>query len=329
MSKTKFRSTPDYRVVSTFAKKEDVDALLAELQAAGYKNDGDQIGVHHGEQGKDFIDPDGSRHGLFARLSRMVQRLPSWEASMLEQVEDALNSGQYVASVLTDGGQKQRKQIGAIMGKHTNQRIYYRGNYSMEIIREATDVTNNKWSQQVVNIEPFEIALADAPDFLGKWQQDAKRAYKEQGLIQAALNQSVEENPQFRYVNIGRWSSDAAFTGEGEQFLYRQAVEQVGYETTQQEHVYVINFMEVSADQADAFVEKWPEMSLPIAEMDGFIWATLYRAVDPNSRFQFVNYAQWHSAESHKEFVDQLVSPPAGVTIHSGIYRIALVSTPN
>ena len=326
MTKSQFRATPDYRVVSTFETQDNVNALRDELQTAGFKDDGNAIGVHHGDTGKQFIDPDGSRHGFFARLYRAVQRLPSWEASMLEQVEDALNNNHYVVSVLTDGSPQQRLKVRDIMQKHTQQRIYYRGLYSMEILREATDVTGNQWSQQVVQIEPFAIDLAAAPDFLSKWQQEARQAREHQGLIQARLNQSVQEGSQFRFVNMARWASTAAFIGEGNQNLYRQVVEQVGYETDYQDHVYVINFMEIDPDEADTLAERWSEISSSVAQMDGFVWATLYRAVDPNAPYQFVNYAQWDSAEAHRLFAQQMAEPPAGVTIHSGLYRVALTS---
>ena len=149
MEKAPLGSKPDFRVVGTFQSGGVVEALLADLQSAGFAADGHVIGVHHGEQGKKFIDPSGSQHGILGRIVRATQRLGSWESSMFEQVEEALNAGHYVVSVLTDDSEHQRLTVREIMQQYTDQAIYYRGQYSMEILRRAGEskVVSNKEEQ--------------------------------------------------------------------------------------------------------------------------------------------------------------------------------------
>lgn len=331
MSKTEFRASPVYRVVSTLTTKADVDAMVKELQAVGFKNDGNMIGIHHGESGKDFIDPDGSRHGFFARLTRARQRLGSWEASMLEQVDEALNAGQYVTSVLTDDSQQQRTLIRDIMKKYANRTIYYHGYYSMEILYQPQNVTNSQFSGQVMQIKPLEIKLEEAPDLLRNWQQQTEQTRQHPGFIQARLHQSIQEDPQFRFVDMARWGSAKAFSSAfgtvDKAYLYQQVVEQVGHEAEYQTHVIIINFMAVAAEAVDSLVGQWSQISETVAQTEGFISATLYQAVDPENQFQFVNYAQWDSAEAHRKFRQQLTAISDKVTIHSGMYQAALVST--
>ena len=330
MSKTQFRTSPNNRVVSTFKTKADVEAMVKEIQAAGFKNDGHTIGIHHGEEGMDFIDPEGSRHGFFARLTRARQRLGSWEASMLEQVEAALNSNQYVASVLTDSSQKQRMFIRDIMKKYTSQTIYYQGNYSIEILQKACTNEDNPLSEQVMLIRPFDIKVEETPSFLRSWQQETEQLKQQQGLIQGRLHQSIQKDPRFRFVNMARWVSPTAFSalfGEVDTpHLYQLAVEQVGHETEYQDHVIIINLMKVAMREVGSFAEYWSQISESVAQQAGFISATLYQAIDPAARFQFVNYAQWCSIEAHAKFRQQLAVTPDTVTTHSGIYQVALVS---
>ena len=96
---TSFKLLPMNRVVSAFETREDAETTIAALVEAGF--DKDAIGLHHGEEGEDFIDPDGSKHGFLTRLTRQYQRLSGPEARLLEMAEDVLNAGHYLLSVHT------------------------------------------------------------------------------------------------------------------------------------------------------------------------------------------------------------------------------------
>ena len=133
---TSFKLLPTNRVVSAFETREDTDTALATLLEAGFSEDA--VGFHHGEEGKAFIDADGSRHGFLARVTRQYQRFSGPEASLLDMAEAALNAGHYLVSVLTDGSEMQQAKAREAMAPHTNHTIFFCGRFTIEILKIGT-----------------------------------------------------------------------------------------------------------------------------------------------------------------------------------------------
>lgn len=74
-------------------------------------------------------------------------------------------------------------------------------------------------NQQLTVIVAYEVAYEDCDRFLDSWEK-ANDCLKEQpGFISTALHRAISANPDFRFVNVGRWESADAFRaatqGEG------------------------------------------------------------------------------------------------------------------
>ena len=59
-----------------------------------------------------------------------------------------------------------------------------------------------------------------------------------------------------------------------------------------------INTFEIAPDAVDTFCERWIDRSRHMRDADGFISATLYRAVNGDARFKLVNVSDWTSPEA-------------------------------
>ena len=132
-SDERFHLLPYNRVVSAFESQVEVDAVLAALAEVNFSRD--KIAVHHGEEGLNFIDPDGSKHGFLTQLIRAYERLDgSSEAKLLNQAEDALKAGHYVMSVWTGGSGAEQKTVQNIMKPHTDYYIFYCARFTIRIL---------------------------------------------------------------------------------------------------------------------------------------------------------------------------------------------------
>lgn len=129
---SEFRLLPTNRVVSAVKTQEEIDVVKSALLEAGF--DEEKIVTAHGEEGKDFVDPDGSRHGFLAHLTRQFQRTSGPEADLLDQAEEALDAGHYLISVLTDGSELEQVQARNAMSPHTHYAIFYCGKLTIYVL---------------------------------------------------------------------------------------------------------------------------------------------------------------------------------------------------
>ena len=61
----------------------------------------------------------------------------------------------------------------------------------------------------------------------------------------------------------------------------------------------LINPFEVPEEQGDGeFLASWQKAADYLSAQPGFVSTRLHRAVSPNSRFRFVNVAEWESPEA-------------------------------
>ncbi|MCP4420609.1 MAG: hypothetical protein GY805_28720 [Chloroflexi bacterium] len=124
---------PTNKVVTVAPTESDLNELVAALEAAGFNDE--QIYIHHGEIGKAYVDPDGSRHGFLGQLIRKYQRLAGQEARMLEMAEKGLEAGHYLVGVQTNGREEQWRQVGDIMKEHTQQSIFFCSPITIHVIQ--------------------------------------------------------------------------------------------------------------------------------------------------------------------------------------------------
>lgn len=123
---------PKKAVISVFSNQAALDSVMGALQQAGFA--ADKLQYKHGEEGLRLIDPDGSHHGLWARLLRSYQRLAGMEARLLEEVEAALKHGEYAMRVDTDGSETQRATALHTMLLHTDKSIFYTGTGTITVL---------------------------------------------------------------------------------------------------------------------------------------------------------------------------------------------------
>ena len=99
--------------------------------------------------------------------------------------------------------------------------------------------------------------------------------------------------------------------------------------------VTLVNVFEVQPDKLEWFLEGWRERARLMSEQPGFRSLRLLRALSAGARFQFVNVAEWDSADAleaataHGEFQEsaQRAVEDLGVIAHPGIYRVAIEVT--
>ncbi len=123
---------PTNKVVTVIATRDEVDMAVKDLVAAGFGED--VIYIHHGEQGKNYIDADGSRHGFLSSVIRKYQRLQGTEKRMLEDAEAGLEAGQYLIGVQTDGREEQQIAARDALTPFTKNNIYFCGRFTIMIL---------------------------------------------------------------------------------------------------------------------------------------------------------------------------------------------------
>ena len=64
--------------------------------------------------------------------------------------------------------------------------------------------------------------------------------------------------------------------------------------------VTLVNVFEVADGRDDEFVRLWQDVTRYVETQPGFVSARLHRTITPESRFRFVNIAEYESAESFK-----------------------------
>jgi heme-degrading monooxygenase HmoA len=93
------------------------------------------------------------------------------------------------------------------------------------------------------------------------------------------------------------------------------------------EPLTLINVFEVPSNEADRFIAGWEKTRDYLATQPGYIDTALHQAVRPDAEFQFVNVAQWRSAQ---EFMAAIQSPGflesaaglAGYRSHPSLYQV-------
>jgi heme-degrading monooxygenase HmoA len=69
-------------------------------------------------------------------------------------------------------------------------------------------------------------------------------------------------------------------------------------QTPDTEPITLINVFEISPDDVEHFLQEWRERAQFLRRQPGFRSLRLHRALNPDSRFQLVNVAEWGSAQA-------------------------------
>jgi heme-degrading monooxygenase HmoA len=99
--------------------------------------------------------------------------------------------------------------------------------------------------------------------------------------------------------------------------------------------ITLINVFEISPDDVEHFLQEWRERAQFLGRQPGFRSLRLHRALNPDSRFQLVNVAEWDSAEAlraataHDYFQQsaQRSMHDFAVAAHPALYRVVIEAT--
>ena len=103
-------------------------------------------------------------------------------------------------------------------------------------------------------------------------------------------------------------------------------------ETRDSGPITLINVFEICPDDVERFMQQWRERADFLGRQPGFRSLRLHRALNPDSRFQLVNVAEWDSAEALRaataqDFFQQSARRSMdqfAVAAHPGIYRVVI-----
>lgn len=63
----------------------------------------------------------------------------------------------------------------------------------------------------VILINPFEVALGDADEFVSSWKAAAEYMRQQPGFITTRLHRALTPNARFGFVNVAEWESPQHF----------------------------------------------------------------------------------------------------------------------
>ena len=133
MSQDKFRVLPVNGVITAVDTEEIANTVCDALIESGF--DKDKATTLHGQEGLDYLDLDGSRHGFFAKMVRKYQSLSGPEARMIEQGQAVLEHGRYLVALWTDGSEEERFRAFEIMAPYTERSIFFCGRSIISVLK--------------------------------------------------------------------------------------------------------------------------------------------------------------------------------------------------
>ena len=96
--------------------------------------------------------------------------------------------------------------------------------------------------------------------------------------------------------------------------------------------ITLINVFEIRHDDVEPFLREWQARAQFLGRQPGFRSLRLHRALNPHSRFQLVNVAEWDSAEAlqvaiSQDFFQQSTQRSIlafAVAAHPAVYRVVI-----
>ena len=81
----------------------------------------------------------------------------------------------------------------------------------------------------VTLINAFEVPAGRDDEFVAGWQRTADYMREEPGFLSTRLHVSLDENAQFRYVNLAEWQDPKAFQAAVGQDGFRQVARETSF----------------------------------------------------------------------------------------------------
>lgn len=195
-------------------------------------------------------------------------------------------------------------------------------------------------SQPVVLINAFEVPPEGDDAFVANWERARDLLRMQPGYLATTLHQALTPQADFRWVNIARWASPAAFGAamghlrmSGVMVPY--AAHPALYEVVREDEppgdlgpaVTLINPFEVPASGDEAFLAGWEGARDYLRRQEGYLGTRLHQSLSPDADFRFVNVG-WYA--SQQTFQAAISSPGFQGTArripyraHPGLYRVA------
>jgi heme oxygenase (mycobilin-producing) len=83
--------------------------------------------------------------------------------------------------------------------------------------------------------------------------------------------------------------------------------------------VTLINVFSVPKGKEDEFVRWWEEVKASITKQPGFISGKFHKSLKPDSRYNFINVAQWENEEIYWKAYEKSAAPMKGKLQQMGV----------
>ncbi len=129
-----FRASPNGHVYGIVDNPErDIPEVTADLLAARIPLDG--IHIYCCSEGADTLDLTGSKHGLLARINRLVKSV-AYEGDHLQRIQTELEAGHALIGVAV--GNERKGDVAKILHRHGGHDVVYYGDYTWERLSPRT-----------------------------------------------------------------------------------------------------------------------------------------------------------------------------------------------
>jgi heme oxygenase (mycobilin-producing) len=188
-----------------------------------------------------------------------------------------------------------------------------------------------------VLIDPFEVPVEADERLVAGWERARDFLAGREGFAETALHRALREDADFRFVNVARVESvaawrdavaDPAFPGRAMGFASHPGLYEVAHEDgtpPPEGGVVLINPFEVPDGADDEFLTAWDSARGAVTGQRGYLGTRLHRALGP-ADFRFVNVARWSSplmfaqATQRPEFQQAAAAMP--FTSHPALYTV-------
>jgi heme-degrading monooxygenase HmoA len=184
-------------------------------------------------------------------------------------------------------------------------------------------------------INLFEEPNAEDDEFVAAWERARDFMAVRGAYSSTALHKSLAPEAVFRFVNVAEVSMDAwhqavsdpdfprDVPGRSNPSLYEIAFED---EPTDAGGPVLINPFHVPEEDDAEFRAGWQRARDALRDQDGYLGTRLYRTLDPDARFRFVNVAPWRSPQHFMTALQsdafQRTAADMHHTAHPALYRV-------
>jgi hypothetical protein len=125
-----YLSYPTNRTVCVFDTIEEAEDAILALERLGYRED--DMRVFEGEEGRDALDVDGSKHSVVPKFMRAAEKFfETGEWDLVKAADQELKEGHLIFSVLTPE-ENLREAAVETLRKHGGHTIKYFSRYYVE-----------------------------------------------------------------------------------------------------------------------------------------------------------------------------------------------------